>query len=216
MKKPKLSIVIPAYNEEGYLEKTLKSIKAQNYSDYETIVVCNGCSDKTEKIARGYSTVLYIKKPDIIKARNIGAEKAKGEKIVFLDADTMMQDKNTLKEIYKSNAAIGTCFGRPDKNLFKYRVYFYMKNIAVLFGMVNNITFCDKKVFHKVGGYTKDKNPKENHDLIKKMKKYGKFEILPIYVVTSMRRYEKFGFLAQGFYWFKKAIGSKEEYPQIN
>ena len=57
-----ISVIIPAYNEEKYIEKTLKSIKKQNFKHYETIVVCNGCTDNTKDIAKRYADkVLVIK-----------------------------------------------------------------------------------------------------------------------------------------------------------
>jgi len=46
-----VSIIIPAYNEEKYIEKTLKSILMQDCKDKEIIVICNGCKDNTKKIA---------------------------------------------------------------------------------------------------------------------------------------------------------------------
>ena len=45
---PAFSIIIPAHNEEKYLQKTLDSIKSQTLQDYEIIIVTNGCTDKTE------------------------------------------------------------------------------------------------------------------------------------------------------------------------
>ena len=51
---PKISIIIPAHNEENYIKKTLHSIKQQTYQNYEAIVVSNGCTDKTEEIVNKF------------------------------------------------------------------------------------------------------------------------------------------------------------------
>ena len=212
---PKISIIIPAHNEEKYIEKTLHSIIMQDFKDYEVIVVCNGCTDKTEEIAKKHFTTISIKHPNIADARNIGAKVAKGEKLIFLDADTRLEDRDILSKVNKSDAVIGTCFGRPNSYTFMNRGYFVFKNLFTLLGMVNGITFCDKKSFNEVGGFNKAKCPIENRDLRIRITKYGKFEVLPRYVTTSMRRYEKLGFSRQLMYWIKRGFGSRGEYSNI-
>ena len=52
----KFSIIIPARNEEAYISKTLQSIENQDYIDYETIVVANGCTDNTAAVAEKYGS----------------------------------------------------------------------------------------------------------------------------------------------------------------
>ena len=94
-----LSIIIPAHNEEKFIGKTLKSIFEQPYRDFEVIVVCNGCKDNTAKVARKFNVrVLEFSFSNVSKARNIGAKYANGERLVFLDADTMVE-KNTLEKL---------------------------------------------------------------------------------------------------------------------
>ena len=55
-----ISIIIPAHNEQNYLEKTLESVTNQTYSEYEIIVVLNGCSDDSEKIVRKFRNVKLL------------------------------------------------------------------------------------------------------------------------------------------------------------
>ena len=81
-----ISIVVPAYNEEKYIEKTLKLIP----KNIEVIVVCNGCTDDTEKIAKKYAKTYSIKERNVSLARNYGADKSHGDIIMFLDADTLI------------------------------------------------------------------------------------------------------------------------------
>ena len=54
-----ISIIIPACNEENYIKDSLDSISMQDYKDYEIIVVCNGCTDKTEAIAKKYTKKVF-------------------------------------------------------------------------------------------------------------------------------------------------------------
>jgi glycosyltransferase involved in cell wall biosynthesis len=93
MKKyPFVSVIIPTLNEEKYIETTLLSIKNQDYKGkYEIIVVDSNSKDKTVKIARKYADkVIVTKRRGVSVGRNIGAEVAKGEILLFVDADTTL------------------------------------------------------------------------------------------------------------------------------
>src|SRR5215472_307067 len=48
-----ISVIIPAHNEEAYLQRTLDALRRQNYGWFETVVVANGCTDRTVEVARG-------------------------------------------------------------------------------------------------------------------------------------------------------------------
>lgn len=87
---PRYSVVIPCYNEEDYLENTLRSLRAQETSvAYEIIVVDNNCTDATVSIARKYgSRVVFEAEPGVCAARQAGTEAAIGEIIISTDADT--------------------------------------------------------------------------------------------------------------------------------
>lgn len=94
-----VSIIVPAYNEEKYLEECLVSIKNQAYSSIELVIVDDGSTDRTTEIAKKYADVFVTQKhqgPGI--ARNKGAGMAKGSILVFIDAD-MYLDKNYIKDI---------------------------------------------------------------------------------------------------------------------
>jgi len=88
-----LSIVIPAYNEEKYLPSCLRAVREQTYpaDGYEIIVVDNGSTDATARIARGFG-VRVVEEPvkGIARARQVGFEAARGEIIASTDADTVV------------------------------------------------------------------------------------------------------------------------------
>ena len=86
MTEPLVSVVIPTFNSERFLESCLKSIKAQRYSKIEVIVVDNYSSDSSRKIAQKYGKVL-LKGPERSSQRNFGAENAKGDYLFFVDSD---------------------------------------------------------------------------------------------------------------------------------
>ena len=85
----KFSVIIPAHNEENTLGKCLESIKAQSFTDYEIIVVCDNCTDNTESVAMSYAVDKIIKGSfgNDGMARNAGLDVAKGKWVLFIDAD---------------------------------------------------------------------------------------------------------------------------------
>ncbi len=86
-----VSFIVPALNEEKYIEKTLRSISRQKTDrDFEIIVVDGGSTDRTAEIARKYGKVLPQKGKGIAAARNQGADAAGGKLLVFVDADTYL------------------------------------------------------------------------------------------------------------------------------
>lgn len=99
---PKYSIIIPVYNVEKYIKRTLDSVFNQTEKDFEVIVVNDGCTDKSIEIAKNYDIVLInTKHVSVSEARNLGVKKAKGEYLIFLDSDDYW-DNNLLKEVTKS------------------------------------------------------------------------------------------------------------------
>jgi len=99
-----ISIIVPALNEENNIERCLKSLKNQYFTDaeYEIIVVDGNSKDKTVKIATNYADkVVYQKSGGIGGARRDGADASVGNILVFTDADTV-HDRNWLSTIYKN------------------------------------------------------------------------------------------------------------------
>jgi len=87
----KVSVVIPAYNEEANIARCLDSIHNQTEKAYEIIVVDNNSSDKTARIAKEHGAkVTFERRRGIIPARNRGFDEANGDVIVRTDADTLV------------------------------------------------------------------------------------------------------------------------------
>ena len=88
MSKPFFSVIVPAHNAEEFIEKGLHSIKAQTFTDYELIVVCDKCTDRTAEIALNYADKVLIRDFGLDGlARNAGIEAAEGEWLLFMDHD---------------------------------------------------------------------------------------------------------------------------------
>ncbi|MDH7911521.1 glycosyltransferase family 2 protein [Winogradskyella sp. SYSU M77433] len=105
MSYPLISIVIPTYNRKNVLLETLNSIKHQKYQNWEVIVVDDGSTDGTnsfmQEVCKASSQINYYLRSDFTTkkgapvCRNLGLEKAKGDYVVFLDSDDILQ-KETL------------------------------------------------------------------------------------------------------------------------
>ena len=97
--QPLVSIIIPTFNSSKYLKATLNSVLSQTYTNWECILVDDGSIDLTETISINYQErdqrfQLYKRPEDLPKgsssARNFGVTKAKGEYVIFLDADDLL------------------------------------------------------------------------------------------------------------------------------
>ena len=115
---PKVSLIIPVYNVENYIEKCLDSVVNQTLKDMEIIIVNDGATDnskpKIEKYLKKYPKIKYLEKENggLSDARNYGMPYAKGEYIAFLDSDDYVE-QNMYEEMYsiakKENADMVDC-----------------------------------------------------------------------------------------------------------
>ena len=102
----KISVIVPVYNVENYLDKCLTSLLAQTFTDYEIILVNDGSTDSSPEICQRYATkypdrVTSYTKPNggLSDARNYGMRYATGEYLMFLDSDDYVEP-DTLKNMY--------------------------------------------------------------------------------------------------------------------
>lgn len=102
---PKVSVIIPAYNAEKDINKSIDSVIAQTMQDFELIVVNDGSTDNTENMILSYKDTLgdklhyyYKENTGVADTRNFGIDKATGEYILFVDADDYI-DKDLLSKL---------------------------------------------------------------------------------------------------------------------
>lgn len=114
--KPKVSVIIPAYNAERYLAETVRSVLDQTYGDYEVIVVDDGSNDGTLGVARSLEPrikTLTKSNGGPASARNLAIKNSQGDYIAFLDSDDLwMKDK--LEEqvaLLEKNPTLGLVYG---------------------------------------------------------------------------------------------------------
>lgn len=117
-KMPKISIIVPVYNVEDYIEKCIKSILNQVFTEFELILVDDGSTDNSGNICDKYAEkdnriiVIHKENGGISSARNIGLNIAKGEYIAFVDSDDYI-NKNMYHTLYnliiKTQSDIAMC-----------------------------------------------------------------------------------------------------------
>jgi len=141
----KISVIIPSYNEEAVVQDCLNSFLAQDYGDYELIIVDGGSTDRTviiiEKYVRNYQNIkLLFERPRVgpANARNIGLKASNGDVIIFKDVDTVIEDFQYLRKIAEP---------------------FYDREVEVVYSKVQPILKTDK-LLEKIGFYMQYGNKK--------------------------------------------------------
>lgn len=222
-----ISFVIPAYNEELYLPKCLDSILSQTKKmnlvqgrDFEIVVVNNASTDKTAEIAESYPGVILVneQRKGLSYARQAGFEKAKGDLIANLDADTTLTDGwiNFVLNEFSKNPDLAALSGphvfSELSNLensaikifysFGMIAYFFNKFIFKIGSMIQGGNFVvRKKALQKIGGFNTDfVFYGEDTDIAKRLYKVGDVRFtfkMPIW--ASARRIQKEGKIKTAF-----------------
>ena len=100
MSNPFFSVIIPAYNAEEWIRTGLDSIMEQTFEDYELIVVCDDCHDRTAEIAREYTDkVIEVGWHNCGMTRNRGLDEATGDWILWMDDDDQWNDDMAFRKI---------------------------------------------------------------------------------------------------------------------
>ena len=100
VKRPFFSVIVPEHNSAEFMRRGLDSIKAQTFKDYELIIVCDRCTDRTAEIAREYSEKVFeIDDGCCAAARNKGLNEAEGSWILFMDDDDWWSDDMAFRRI---------------------------------------------------------------------------------------------------------------------
>ena len=184
---PLISVVIPAYNAEQFLDETLESVLSQTYENWECIIVNDGSTDNTESIAKKWCEkdarfrYFYKENSGASDTRNLGIKKARGEYIAFLDADDLYMP-NFLEICLENLVEKDVDLVAPKMLEFwdvqneviededkKDYLYSGKEGIA-LFLHSNRITMallCKKSVMDEVGGFTWHKKAEDLHCWLK-------------------------------------------------
>lgn len=115
---PTVSVILPAYNSASFIQTTLNSILAQEYSDFEIIVIDDGSIDETAQIVTRQQSnrvrLISQKNRGISEARNAGLRCARGDYIAFIDHDDFWHPLKLSAQVdllAKSDETVGICYG---------------------------------------------------------------------------------------------------------
>jgi glycosyltransferase involved in cell wall biosynthesis len=236
-KNPKISLIIPTYFEEKILENLLSKFNNNIREKYqcEIIVSDGGSTDKTIEIAKKFADKIVEntsgKKQTISEGRNCGAKIAKGEVLVFLNADCMPENieiffetisnfSNNLSEnlnkidnnLSNKNATAIACKVKSfeEEEKFIDKIFYLIHNNYVKFLLFLGIgmgrgecQIVKKEVFENIGGYNSELVAGEDFDLFRRIAKSGEKIIFSdkILINESSRRFRKYGYFKTIWFW---------------
>ncbi|MCL4399108.1 glycosyltransferase [Candidatus Parvarchaeota archaeon] len=219
-----ISVVIPTYNEENYIEDLLKSIKAQTYNKYD-IIVADSSNDSTPSIAKKYGArVIKVPKTNIATARNAGIKKADGDIIALIDADYILSkdvfrrvvaafDKNKKLVCVEPSPRIGLKDLR-FKDRLKFRVvnaFVTLNKTISFFGPLPaayGCDFCLSSAIKKAGLFNENIDVCEDKEFFSRLRLYGRFKLIRKTVRVSYRRHAKEGVIKTGLIYFMAALSA--------
>ncbi len=229
----RLSVIIPAYNEQEYLPRLLDSIDTatlnygQGVDSVEVIVADNASTDATAQIAtdRGCKVVL-VSQRTIAAARNGGANRATGDVYCFIDADNWVHP-DTFSAIHQCMQR-GDCAGGAtgwvlERSSFALKTTeLLMRSLIRLAGVDSGLVFCRADIFKQVGGYNEHRQYAEDVEFFRAMRRVGKQQRLktvvntPTPAVVSTRKFDTHGdwHMFRMLFWIPLRYGSMKNLVQ--
>jgi glycosyltransferase involved in cell wall biosynthesis len=182
----KISVIVPAFNEERLLPATLRAVRAAITAfeargwDSELIVCDNNSTDRTAEIARA-SGAMVVSEPynQIARARNTGAAQASGDWLVFVDADS--QPSLELLEDVAAEIERGQCLaggstvalGTDRLAGLCFAAFWNTLSRLCRWG-AGSFVFCEASAFREVGGFSQTLYAGEEIDLFKRLKRLAR------------------------------------------
>ena len=231
----KVSVIIPAFNEERLIGETLRRVKAATAAfarrgGVSEIIVCdNNSTDRTAELARAEgAAVVFEPINQIARARNSGAAVASGDWLVFIDADSHPSE-GLFADVAEQIEA-GRCLAGGSTVMLE-GPYWVAKLITRLWNgisrtsclLAGSFIFCEAAAFREVGGFSKDLFAAEEIDLSQRLKRLARKKKKRIVIlhrhplVTSARKMhlytsrEHFRFLLRAVLSHKRVLASREE-----
>lgn len=219
---PEISFIIPTLNEERHIASTVSQFsQLKNLLHHEVIVADGGSSDKTVEIATKLGARTCINTAEtrtIASNRNLGASIARGNILVFCDADTRIDNVQTfitsVLDAFRDEHLVGAVprLGVfPEERIWKDNAFSALLNGCVRISFLTPVPFASgqcqivrRRGFESVQGYNEHQVHGEDSGLFQKLAKVGRIRLLnDIQIFESPRRYRKLGYIrliATGLY----------------
>ncbi len=206
---PRISVVIPAYNEERYLPATLEAVRraeAHLGEPVEIIVADNLSTDRTAEVAQAHGArVVTVTTKSIAAVRNGGAAAATGQYLAFCDADNLMSE-NLLSEVAKaldSGRFVGGGVGAVKMERLSLGTFLFnwvpLRLTPLMTGVSMVLFFTSKDVFERIGGFDEKTLMAEDYEFGCRLKREGRRlgqrykHLYRASVTVSTRKYDEFG-----------------------
>lgn len=194
---PVISFIVPAYNEERLLARTLEALRAAGRASllpFEVVVADDGSTDATASIASDHGAVLVkVAHRQIAATRNSGARAARGNLFMFVDADTVVCPAvvRAAADAMLDGAAGGGASVRIDGTLPRYArillpaASWWLRTARIAAGC---FIFCTREAFVAIGGFDEAYFGAEEIVLSRALRRHGRFVLLRHAVTTSGRK----------------------------
>ncbi len=191
------SFIVPAWNEAGLIGATVDAVHAAARAldePYEIIVADDGSTDETASIAERHGArVVKVAHRQIAATRNSGAQEAKGEFFIFVDADTIVNEtvvRAALEAMRKGAVGGGAAVGLDDDVPWYAKVMmpFFVRAFRTFGLAAGCFVFCTRAAFEAVGGFDETYFGGEEIIFSRAMKRQGRFVVLRHKVLTSGRK----------------------------
>jgi glycosyltransferase involved in cell wall biosynthesis len=196
------SFIIPAHNEEAFLAATLRTLVSSADilgEPYEVIVVDDASTDGTADIARQLGArVVAVNNRQIAATRNAGARAARGEVLVFVDADTLVPPEALVS--VRTALANRRVVGGGSRIRLDGKVPLWGSLLVAALGWAmarfrlaaGCFVFARRAAFEAVGGFDEAYFASEEYHLSRALRRKGWFVIVPEAVTTSARKFDRF------------------------
>ncbi|MCC6028771.1 MAG: glycosyltransferase [Candidatus Korarchaeum sp.] len=208
----RVSVVVPTYNEEDYIERSLRALR--NVGAHEIVVVDGGSRDRTLEIAEKYADIVESSSSldSPAKARNAGIKLSTGDLVAFIDADTVVSKSwlNAIMKCFEDEKVVGAsgpAYPLEDDSLLippYIFVYDILVRLTLLIGRPHFLGFnCvyRRDFLERVSGFNEGVRVSEDALLSMEAIKYGELRFLKdMSVYTSARRLKTRGIAESLFY----------------
>ena len=193
----RISVIVPAFNEEQILESSLRSIRTAMAAfdragwDAELIVCDNNSTDATAAIARRMGAeVVFEPINQISRARNSGAARATGDWLIFVDADSWPPPElfdDVVRVIQEGKAVAGGSTVRLDTGDLGPRLAVAWWNVIsrTQRWAAGSFIFCEAKAFRALGGFTLERYAAEEIEFFRRVKRYARAYGRRVVILTA-------------------------------